>query len=88
MQQNRRVRLLAIITNGLDGAALHSLGAGGNLLVCHRLLFDKGQAFVVIAGEEVGSRFAAEITVDAVAINVELARNILFCFFVDIGHSV
>ncbi len=80
--------LLAIIANGLNGAAFHGFRAEGDLLIRHRLLADKGETLVIIAGEEVRSRLTAKVAVDAVAVNIELARNILFGFFVDIGHFV
>lgn len=80
--------LLAVVADSLDGATLHGLGAGGNLLIRRRLLADEGNTLVIIAGEEVGGGFAAEITVDAGAVDIELARYILFGFIVDIGHNV
>ncbi len=80
--------LLAVITDGLNRAAFHGFRAGGDFFVRLRLAADVGHALVIIAGEEVRSGFTAQIAVDAVAVNIELARDILFGFIVDIGHFV
>lgn len=80
--------LLAVITDGLHRATLKSLIAEFNLSISLGLLVHVGEALVIIAGEEIGSGFTAKVAVDAVAVDIELAGHILFCFFVDIGHFV
>ena len=52
--------LLAVVADGLHGAAFHSLGAQGDFLVRHGLLANKGKALVIIAGEEVRGGFRPE----------------------------
>ena len=80
--------LLAIIADGLYGAAFHGLHAKLYLGIRLGLLANIGDTLIIVASEEVGSGIAAKVAVDAVAINIELAGNILFSFFVDIGHIV
>lgn len=84
----RRSLLVAIIADSLHRAALHGLRAQSHLIISRGLLLHIGNALVIISGEKVRSGFAAKITVDAVAVYIELARNILFSFFIDIGHFV
>jgi hypothetical protein len=42
---------------------------------------------VVLAGKEVGRRFAAEITIDALSIYIEFSRNALGMFVFFISHD-
>lgn len=79
--------LLAVITDGLDRAALHRFDAQLRFLIVGRLLANVGDTLIVIAGEEVRSGLTAKVAIDAVAVDVELAGHILFIFFVNIGHN-
>ena len=78
--------LLAVVTDSLHGAAFHSFGAESNFLVCHRLLGDVGKTFVVITAKEIRGGLAAQVAIDAVAVNIELAGYILLSLIVDISH--
>ena len=78
--------LLAVVADSLHGAAFHGLGAESNLIIGHGLLANEGKTLVIVAGEEIRGGLAAEVAVDAVAVNIELAGNILFSLIVDIGH--
>ena len=86
--QNVRRSLLAIVTDSLYRAAFKSLIAESYLIIGGGLLVDVGETLVVITSKEIGSSLAAQVAVDAVAVDIELAGNILFSFFVDIGHFV
>ena len=78
--------LLAVVADGLHGAAFHGLGAESHFIIGHRLLTNEGKPLVVVAGKEIRGGLAAEVAVDAIAVNIELAGNILFSLIVDIGH--
>lgn len=80
--------LFAVVADSLHGAAFHGFHTDFYLSVCLGLLANIGNTLIIVAGEEVGSGITAKVTVDAVAIYIELAGNILFSFFVDIGHIV
>jgi hypothetical protein len=80
--------LLAVVTDGIDGATVLSLGAESYLLVRLGLLANVGYALVFISSEEITGYLTAKTTVDAVAVDVELTGNILFVFGVNIGHNV
>ena len=78
--------LLTVIADGLHGATFHGLSAESNLLIGHGLLAYVGKTLVIIAGKEISGGLAAQIAVNAVAVNIELAGNILLSLIVDIGH--
>ena len=65
--------LAAVISDGLDRTAFHGFFALGFLFGRGRLLEDVGIAAVVITGKIIGGGFAAQITVDALVIDVVLA---------------
>ena len=88
MERMITVALFAIVTDSLHGATFHSLGAESNLLIGHGLLANEGKALVIIAGKEIRGGFAAKVAVDAVAVHIELAGNILLSLIVDIGHFI
>jgi hypothetical protein len=64
---------LAVITDGFHGAAGLGFLAKANFLVIHRLLED-----VAVAAGEIGrGRLAAQVTINALVIDKELAVDVL-----------
>ena len=68
---------MAVIANGFDGAAFHSFLAQCLLGRALRLFEHVGITPIVVAGEVLWGRFAAQIAVDALVIHVEFTRDIL-----------
>ena len=82
-----QVGSLAVVADGLDRAAFHGFLAKGALVVVLRLLVNVGISAVVVAGEVVGSGFAAEVAVDALVIDVEGAGGVFGIAIIDVGHG-
>ncbi len=78
----------AIVADGLNRAALHGLFALLFFLFVFGLFAHVGVAAVLVAGKVLGSRFAAEITVNALVIDVKLACDVLRIFVCDISHRI
>lgn len=80
--------LLAVVTDSLNGAAFHCFRAKSYFLISLGLFANEGNTIVIIACKEFRCGITAKVTVDAVAVDIELTGDIFFCFFVDIGHNV
>ena len=77
---------ISIIAYGFDRAALHRFFAEPFLVWRLRLLVNVGVAAVVIPLEVCRGCFAAQITIDALIIDIEFARYILGIFVCGVGH--
>ena len=78
---------VAIISNGLDRAAFLGLFTLRLFLRRTRLVIDEGIAAIVIAFEIIRSGLATQVAVDALVIDVELARDVFRIFVCDVGHN-
>ena len=78
--------LVAIITDGFDRATFLGFFALSFLLGRAGLLIDKRISAVVVALEIIGSRFATKVAVDALVIDVKLARDVFSVSVCDISH--
>ena len=67
----------AVFADGLDRAAFHGLLAEVPFLFVFRLLVDVGIPFVLFTPEILGRGLPAEVAVDALGIDIELAGNVL-----------
>lgn len=67
---------VAVVADGFDRAAFQGLHAEADFFLSSRLFMDKGIAAFIMSCEESWSCFAAEIAVDALLIDVELARRV------------
>jgi hypothetical protein len=77
---------ISVIANGFNRAAFHRFFAEPFLLWTLRLLVNVGVAAVVIPLEVCRSGFAAQITIDALIIDIEFARYVLGIFVRGVGH--
>jgi hypothetical protein len=77
----------AVVADGLDGAAFKGFHAKGSLFLGGRLLMDEGIAAFVMARKEIGRRFAAEIAVNALLIDVEFARGVVLPLLCFVSHG-
>ena len=55
--------LLAVVADGLHGAAFHGLGAKSHFLIGHGLLANVGKALVIVAGKEISCGLTAKVAV-------------------------
>jgi hypothetical protein len=78
---------LAIIADGLHRAAFHRFPALGELFGVFRLLEYVRVAFVFRAGEIVRRCLAAQVTIDALAVHVELAGHVFHIFVFAVSHD-
>jgi hypothetical protein len=77
---------ISVIANGFNRAAFHRFFAEPFFFGCLRLLVNVGVAAVVIPLEVCRGGFAAQITVDALIIDIEFARYVLGIFVRGVGH--
>jgi hypothetical protein len=77
---------ISVIANGFNRAAFHRFSAEPFLVLRLRLLVNVGVATVVIPLEVCRGGFAAQITVDALIIDIEFARYVLGIFVRCVGH--
>jgi hypothetical protein len=82
-----QLRAIAIVTDRFDRTAFHRFFAKSFFLWRLRLFIDIGMATVIIPLEVCGRGFAAQITVNALIIDVEFARNVLGVFVCGISHG-
>src|SRR5207302_5991747 len=80
------IRLGAVVADGLDWTAFHRLFTESLFLRRGRLFIDIGMATVIVAAEIRRRGFPAEITVDALVIDVELSLNVFGIFICDVRH--
>ena len=76
----------AVVADGLDRAAFLGFLALAFFLGGFRLLVDEGIAAVVVALEVVGGGFAAEVAVDALVVDVELATGVFGVAICVVSH--
>ena len=86
LHAKRREYDCAVVANRFDRATLHRFLAERFLLRGLWLLVNVGMTPVVVAFETGGGRFAAQIAVDALIIDVEFARYVLGVFVRGVGH--
>jgi hypothetical protein len=77
---------ISVITNGFNRAAFHRFSAEPFLVLRLRLFVNVGVATVVIPLEVCRGGFAAQITIDALIIDIEFARYVLGIFVRGVGH--
>src|SRR5690606_8923800 len=81
-----RCLFVAVVADRFDRATLEGLHAERDLLLGGRLFVDERIATLVMPGEEPGGGFTAQVTVDALLIDVELARDVLVPLVCFVGH--
>ena len=77
----------AIFANRFDRTAGQGFLAGGEFGFCFGLLIDIGIGVLEIPGEVFGRRVAADITVDAGRVDVEVAVSVLSNFVFGVRHE-
>jgi len=87
LRAKRREYDCAVIANRFDRATLHRFFAERFLVKGLWLLVNVGMTPVVVAFETGGCRFAAQIAVDALIIDIEWPRYGLGVFVCDVGQS-
>lgn len=89
MQRDRHFALsiLPIVTDCLRRTRSTGVFRSGDFLWCDWLFPYIGKAFIVVAGEDLGGDFLAEVTIDAGEIVVVFARNIQWIFVGSICHG-
>src|SRR5438445_5312532 len=85
--QEKIWELGSVIADRLDRTTFHCLFALGLFFRRLGLLFHVGIAAVIVAGEILRGRFAAEVAVDALIIDVILAGHIFGVSVGDVSHS-
>jgi hypothetical protein len=81
-------KLLAVIANSLDRATFFGLSAACFFFGIFGLLIHEGIAAVVVAFEIIGGRFATEIAVNALIVDVEFAAGIFGVSVRNVSHKV
>jgi hypothetical protein len=87
LHAKRREYDCAVIANRFDRATFHRFFAERFLLRGLWLLVNVGMTPVVVAFETGRCRFATQIAVDALLIDVECPRYVFGVFVCDVGHS-
>jgi hypothetical protein len=87
LRAKRREYDCAIVANRFDRATFHRFFAERFLLRGLWLLVNVGMTPVVVAFETGRCRFATQIAVDALIIDVECPRYVFGVFVCDVGHS-
>src|SRR6266446_7821642 len=87
LRAKRREYDCAIVANRFDRATFHRFFAERFLLRVLWLLVNVGMTPVVVAFETGRCRFATQIAVDALIIDVECPRYVFGVFVCDVGHS-
>ena len=78
--------LEAVAADGFDRAAAHCLLAEGFLFWGGGLLVDEAVAAIVVASEVCGSRFAAQVAINALVVHIEGAGDVLRVFVSEVSH--
>jgi hypothetical protein len=87
LRAKRREYDCAIVANRFDRATFHRFFAERFLLRGLWLLVNVGMTPVVVAFETGRCRFATQIAIDALIIDVECPRYVFGVFVCDVGHS-
>jgi hypothetical protein len=87
LRANRREYDCAVVANRFDRATFHRFFAERFLLRGLWLLVNVGMTPVVVAFETGRCRFATQIAIDALIIDVECPRYVFGVFVCDVGHS-
>jgi len=80
--------LVAVVADGFDRAAFEGFHALSRFLFVLRLLENVGISLVVGSLEVVRCGFAAQVAVDALTVDVELAAGVFCVFIFAICHGV
>lgn len=80
--------LFTVTTDGLYGAASKGFFAESAFVIRLGLLVDVGVAAVIIALEVGMGRFAAQVTVNALIVNVVGSCYVLSVFVCGVGHRI
>jgi len=83
----KRIRLFSVVTNRLNRTSFKGLHAQLDIFLRGRLRVDEGIATLFVALEKRRRRLPAEITIDALLIDVKFASGIVFPFFCFVGHE-
>jgi hypothetical protein len=83
----KRGALRAVAADRFDRATFHRLFAERFFLGRFGLLVDEGMAAIVVALEVSRRRFPAEITVDALIIDIEFSLYVFGIFVCHVGHK-
>jgi hypothetical protein len=87
-QKAELIKLLAVVADGLDRAAFHRFFALGFFFGRGGLFENVGITAVVVSGEIGRGSFAAQITIDALVIDVIFARRVFWIFICDVSHKM
>jgi hypothetical protein len=82
-----QLRAIAIVTDRFDRAAFHRFFAEPLFLRRFWLFIHVGMAAVIVPLEVGGRRFAAQIAVDALVIDVKFAGYVFGVFVRGVGHD-
>ena len=77
-----------VVTDRLDGATFHGFLAGSLFFGTLRLFVHVGVSAVFEAGEIVRRGFAAQVTVDAIVVDVELTGHVLGISICEVSHML
>ena len=77
----------AIVADGFHGATFHGLLAQGFFLFVLRLFVEEGVAAIIVPGEILRRRFAAEVTINALGVAVVFACCVVFVFIFFSRHD-
>jgi hypothetical protein len=80
--------LRAVVANGLDRTAFHRFFAKRFFLWCFRLLIDIGMAAVIVPFKIRWCRFPTQVAVDALVIDIKLARDVFGVFVRYVSHDL
>jgi len=81
-------KLLAVIANSLNRTTLLGFSAARFFFGIFGLLIHEGIAAIVVAFEIIGGRFATEIAVNALIVDVEFAAGIFGVSVRNVSHKV
>lgn len=79
--------LVSVTADCLDRTAFHGLFTESPLFRGSGLLVDVGIPPVLVAGEVVGRGFTAEITIDALVIDIKLPDDVVLVSVFEICHA-
>ena len=85
--ENETGLFFAVVTDSVNRATGFRFFALSDFIIRRRLLNHDGDAIVVVATEEIGSRSAAEIAIDALRVDIPFSGNISVGFLVFVCHS-
>ena len=78
---------LGVVADGLDRAAFFGLIASGFFIRRLRLLGNVGVTAVLVPLEVFGCGLAAQVAINALVVNEELARDIFRIFVCSVSHK-